>query len=167
MDRYRAPIALAPEDGEALWCVGALSRFKATAAQTEGAYSLVEDLAPQGSGTPLHRHDDDDEAFYVLEGEITFFLADTAPIHGRAGSFVHIPGGTIHGFRVESETARYLIITTPQHERFYRALGEPAQSLTLPPELPMDMEKIGAVCAAHGVEFAGPRPDDGCSTAVA
>jgi len=158
MDTSRTPVVLGPNEGEALWCVGALTTVKAAAEQTAGAYSLIEDLAPKGSGTPLHRHRKDDEAFYVLDGELTFYLGDGEPIRGSAGSFVHIPGGTVHAFRVDSDTARYLIITTPRHERFYRAISEPAQTRSIPPEAPMDMEMIGAACEAYGVEGVGPAP---------
>jgi hypothetical protein len=63
VDTNRSPVALGPADGEALWCVGALTTVKAAAEQTAGAYSLIEDLAPKGAGTPLHRQREDDEAF--------------------------------------------------------------------------------------------------------
>lgn len=159
MDTDRTPIARGEGEGEALWCAGALSVVKADAGQTAGAYSLIEDLAPKGSGTPLHRHREDDEAFYVLAGEMTFFLGDGEPFAARAGAFVHIPGGAIHAFRVDSDTAHYLIITTPQHERFYRAIAEPAARREIPPEMPMDMERIGAACETYGVEGVGPVPD--------
>ncbi len=158
MNADRIPIALDAEEGEALWCAGALSTVKAAAKQTGGAYSLIEDFAPRGSGAPPHRHVADDEAFYVLAGEVTFSLGAAEPIHARAGSFVHIPGGTVHAFRVESETARYLIITTPQHERFYRAIAEPARARGIPPDAPMDMEQIAAACLAYGVEGVDPPP---------
>ena len=122
-------------------------------------YSIIEDLAPKGSGPPLHRHQEDDEAFYVLAGEMTFYLGNDEPIRASAGSFVHIPGGTVHAFRVDSEMARYLIITTPQHEHFYRAIVEPAQTRSIPPETPMDMEKLGAASETYGVEGVGPAPE--------
>ena len=64
----------------------------------------------------------------------------------------------MHAFQVDSETARYLITTTPQHERFYRAISEPAQSRTLPPEEPPDMEKIEAAAQEYKVEILGPPP---------
>jgi quercetin dioxygenase-like cupin family protein len=159
MDTHRTAVALGPAEGEALWCVGVLTMVKAAAEQTAGAYSMIEDLAPKGAGTPLHRHREDDEAFYVLDGEMTFYLGNDEPIRASAGSFVHIPGGMVHAFRVDSETARYLIITTPQHERFYRAIAEPAQTRSIPPESPMDMEKIGAACEAYAVEGVGPAPE--------
>jgi quercetin dioxygenase-like cupin family protein len=160
MDTGRTPLVLGPAEGEALWFGGTLTTVKAAAEQTAGAYSIIEDMAIKGDGTPLHRHVEDDEAFYVLNGQMTFYLGDDVPLRADAGSFVHIPGGTVHAFRVDSETARYLIITTPQHERFYRAICVPAQHRGLPPETPMDMEKIGSACEAFRVEGVGPRPDE-------
>ena len=62
----------------------------------------------------------------------------------------------VHAFKVDSEIARYLIISTLQHERFYRAISEPAQSWTLPPQRPLDMEKVEAAAQEYGVEALGP-----------
>ena len=158
MDTGLIPYALGPEDGEAFWGFGSLWTVKASAEQTGGRFALIEELAPGGAGTPLHRHAEDDETFYVLEGEITFYLEDDHPVTATAGSFVHVPGGAVHAFRVDSETARYLIITTPQHERFYRAISEPARSRTLPPEAPLDMDKVEAAAREYKVEILGPPP---------
>jgi quercetin dioxygenase-like cupin family protein len=159
MDNNPTPYALGPEDGEAFWGFGSLWTIKASAEQTGGRFSLIEELAPGGAGTPLHVHREDDETFYVLEGELTFYLDEAQPIAASAGSFVHIPGGVVHAFKVDSETARYLIITTPQHERFYRAaFGDPAQSRNLPPEEPLDMERIEAAAQEYKVEMLGPPP---------
>ncbi len=150
---------LGSEDGAAFWGLDeALWWMKANAAQTHGQFSLVEEIAPRGEGTPLHAHAADDEAFYVLEGELTFTLGEEAPRQVTASGFLHIPGGAVHAFRMCSETARYLIVTTPQHERFYRAISQPAVSRDLPPREPMDMEMVLAACEAHGVEVLGPPP---------
>ena len=159
MEMNRRPLALGPGEGEALWLGRTLTLVKAAAGQTAGAYAMIEDIALEGEGTPLHRHREDDEAFYVLDGEMTFYLGNDEPIRASPGSFVHIPGGTVHAFRVDSETARYLIITTPQHERFYRAISEPALTRSIPPESTIDMAKIGAACETYGVEGVGPAPE--------
>lgn len=159
-----SPYTLGPEDGEFRWSMdGALSRFPATAEQTGGAYAVVEDRVVRNEGIPLHRHPGDDESFYVLEGELTFTLGDAPPFIAPAGSFVFVPGETVHSFRVSSDTARYLIITTPRHEQFYRAISQPAPSRDLPPAEPMDMEVIMQACEQYGVEILGdpPREDDG------
>ena len=111
-----------------------------------------------GMATPLHSQPEDDETFYVLEGDLTFYLEDGLPLAASAGSFVHLPAGTAHAYRVDSETARVLNVTTPQHEAFFRAAGEPAQSRTLPPQAPPDMDKLMAAANEYGVEILGPPP---------
>jgi mannose-6-phosphate isomerase-like protein (cupin superfamily) len=118
----------------------------------------VDERAYRGESVPLHRHEADIESFYVLEGEVAFFLGDDEPFVGGPGSFVHVPGGEVHGFRIESETARYLILTTPHHGRFYRAItvaslpdgGKPVDSV--------DGAQIGAAAREYGIEFVGPLP---------
>ena len=161
METSPSPYALGSGEGEARWGVdGALTTVKATGEQTGGRLAVIEDVAPRGEGTPLHAHREDDETFYVLDGELTFWLGDAAPVRGVAGSFVHVPGGVAHAFRVDSETARYLIVTTPRHGDFYRAISEPAPERILPRAAPMDMEKVEAACAAYGVELLGPPPGE-------
>lgn len=133
--------------------------MKATAEQTGGEFLLIEELAPQGTATPLHVHPEDDESFFVLEGEMTFYFADGKPIPASAGSFVYVPKGHVpHAFRVESKTARFLVLTRPPHERFLRAAAEPARARTLPPAAPIDMEKVMAAAREAGMEVLGPPP---------
>jgi quercetin dioxygenase-like cupin family protein len=159
MNTSPTPFALGSEEGEALWFSGVLVTMKATAEQTGGEFLLIEELASRGTATPLHVHPEDDESFYILEGELTFYLEDGQPIPASAGSFVHILKGYFpHAFQVDSETARFLVRTTPVHEHFIRAAAEPAQSRTLPPQEPPDMEKVGAAGAEYGVEILGLSP---------
>ncbi len=158
MDADLTPYALDPGEGEPLWFFGALATVKVSAEQSGGRFALIEQLAPRGMATPLHVQPEDDETFYVLEGELTFYLEDGQPIPASAGSFVHVPAGAPHAFQVDSETARVLDFTTPQHESFMRAAGEPAQERVLPPEGPPDMEKVGAAAKEYGVEILGPPP---------
>jgi len=93
MDTDPTPYALGPEQGEALWFFGTLATFKATAEQTGGQYSLVEQVAPRGVATPLHVQPEDHESFYVLEGELTFYLEDGRPIPAPTGSCTSLRGG--------------------------------------------------------------------------
>jgi quercetin dioxygenase-like cupin family protein len=153
-----APYALGSEEGEALWFFGGLVTVKASAEQNGGGFALTEQLFPGGMATPLHSQPEDDESFYVLEGEVTFYLEDGQPIPASAGAFVHVPAGVAHAFRVDSETARVLNVTTAQHERFFRATGDPAHSRTLPPPAPPDMERIMAAAQEYGVQILGPPP---------
>ena len=150
-----------PGEAERRWMGETSTNFLATGAQTGETFALVDEQARNGAGAPLHRHADDMESFYVLEGEITFFVGDGPGATAGAGSFVHLPGGTVHGFRVSSETARYLILTTPRHGQFYRAITLPSRVGGLQPLASIDGLQIGKACEEYGIQFVGPLPDAG------
>jgi quercetin dioxygenase-like cupin family protein len=157
--RLPAGYAFRPDEGEAIWLQGGLCFIKASAEQTGNQFCLSEQLMPRGMSTPIHIQPDEDEVFFVLEGQMTFYL-DGKLIAGPKGALVCIPRGAAHGFRVESETARFLVLNTPAgHEGWFRAAGEPAGSLTLPTE-PHDVDGAAAASRAFGYTTVGPFPDD-------
>jgi quercetin dioxygenase-like cupin family protein len=158
MNTDPAPYALGSEEGEAFWFSGGLVTVKASAQQSGGRFALTEQLFPRGIATPLHRQPEDDESFYVLDGEVTFYLEDGQPIPASAGSFVHVPAGVPHAFQIDSETARILNVSTAQHELFFRATSDQAQARTIPPDAPPDMERLMAAAQEYGVEILGPPP---------
>jgi quercetin dioxygenase-like cupin family protein len=142
-----------PDESELRWMGKTSTNFLATGALTGGGFALVEERSIRGVSVPLHKHDNDVESFYILEGEVTFFLEDKPGVQAITGTFVHIPKGTVHGFRIKSETVRYLILTTPHHAEFYRAITSPS------PEATVDDVVIGKACHEYGIEFVGPLPD--------
>jgi quercetin dioxygenase-like cupin family protein len=150
-----------PEEGELRWMGETFTYFLATGDQTGETFTLVDERARRGESVPLHLHREDMESFYVVEGEITFYVGDQAGVRAGAGSFAHVPGGTVHGFRIESETARYLILTTPRHGEFYRAITLPSRPGGLPPLESLDGSQIQKACRDYGIEFVGPLPEDG------
>src|SRR3990172_12183733 len=91
------PIALQQDEGEALWFLGVLATIKASAETTGGRVAVIEHLAPQGAGSPLHVHHPEDEWFYVTEGELTFWVGGRV-IAAPAGSFVYGPRDVPHTF---------------------------------------------------------------------
>jgi quercetin dioxygenase-like cupin family protein len=152
------PIVAGPGEGEALWFLGVLATVKASAETTGGAVAVIEHLAPRGSGSPLHVHTREDEWFYVIEGEVTFWI-DGKTIVAPAGSFVYGPKGIPHTFIVSSEQARFLLVTEPAgFEQFMRAAGEPAARLEIPPPAtePPDVAALTAAAAEFGIEITGP-----------
>jgi quercetin dioxygenase-like cupin family protein len=155
----QAPHVAVDGEGEALWFFGTLLLFKATSEQTGGRFSLCEQWGRRGMATPLHRQPADDETFVVLEGVMRFFLGDGPPVEGGPGMTVHVPAGAPHAIAVTSESARLLVLTTPNHEAFFRAAGEPASKRTLPPDAPPDMAKVAAAAERFGVEILGPPPE--------
>jgi quercetin dioxygenase-like cupin family protein len=76
--------------------------------------SVVEISAPPGDMPPLHVHPVDDEAWVVLEGEVSFFAGSNEPIRVAAGGVAFGPKSVAHTYRVEGdEPARILAICTP------------------------------------------------------
>ena len=112
-------------EGKALVARGSTMFFKATRASTNGAFSFMErTLPPGGRKPPPHIHTNCEEAFYVLDGEIEFFLGDDTVV-GRPGSFVLVPGGVSHTFGNAAPAAsRLLIIHAPAAEAYFVALQE-------------------------------------------
>jgi quercetin dioxygenase-like cupin family protein len=153
-----APIALGPGEGEQRWFLGALVTIKASADTTGGGVSVVEHLAPRGDGAPLHVHHDDDEWFYVLDGELTFWIDGAVTVAG-AGTFVWGPRDVPHTFTVSSETARFLLVTEPGgFDAFVRACSVPAPAAVLPPPAtePPDVAALARLAGEHGMEILGP-----------
>jgi mannose-6-phosphate isomerase-like protein (cupin superfamily) len=152
-----------PGEGEALWWFGALATIKATAEQTGGRYTLVEILAPEGEGV-LHVHHFEDEGFYILEGELTFYVGEQT-IKAQPGSFLFGPKDVPHAFTVDRGPARLLFVLSPAGmEGLIREMGEPARSLSIPPqpeEEPdeAEMERLMAIAARYGGEILGPPPE--------
>ena len=151
-------IAMQPGEGEALWFLGALATVKASSESTAGRVTVTEFLAPCGHGSPLHIRKDHDQSFYVLEGELTFWL-DGEMIAAPAGSYVYGPRGIPFRFTVSSEQARFLLVTEPgSFEEFMRALSQPAPEPTIPPAAtePPDIARLAATAADYGIEILGP-----------
>lgn len=76
------------------------------------------------------------------------------------GWCIQIPAEPTHGFRVESNTARYVIITTRHHVDFFLAVSETAERNELPPAEEPDYARIDAACAQFGVAFPGEWPEE-------
>jgi quercetin dioxygenase-like cupin family protein len=130
--------------------------------QVAGQMSVVEFAGPPGDMPPLHLHHTDDEAWYVLEGEMSFFVRGNEPTRIETGGIVFGPKGVPHTYRVEGEQdARWLAVCTPgDFERFVLAASRPAERPALPPhgDPPNEQEvaAITALAAEHGIELLGP-----------
>ena len=140
-----------------IWSFNTLMDVKASSEETGGALTVIDTWLTAAANPPMHTHHGEDEAFFMLEGEIEFFLADSPPRLARRGDFVFGPRGVPHRFEVRSPDARVLILGTPGGgERFFRAKGEPAASSAIPvPNLP-DVERVVAIAAAHNIEILPP-----------
>lgn len=126
---------LYPKEGPALWFHQALFSVKARTSDTDGQFSLFDQIAPRGFAAPPHYHSVVTDSFYIINGELDYAIGDTIYYGVTAGSFIYVPRMTRHEFRVISETAQFLLICTPggSFERYFEDLGSPAQEYDLPP----------------------------------
>jgi uncharacterized cupin superfamily protein len=119
--------------------------------------TLVERRAGRrGLMAPLHARDED-ETFRVIAGEVTFFVGDEL-VHARAGDVVVAPRGVPRTYRIDSDGARWLVLTrvasVRRFEDFGRALAPPLPTADWPS--PDELRSLSALAAANGIELLGP-----------
>jgi mannose-6-phosphate isomerase-like protein (cupin superfamily) len=154
------------DEGRATWFVNGLVTTKATAAETGRAYALAEHLVSAASNPPVHVHTDEDEAYYVLDGEMELEVGGVTTV-ARPGTYALAPHGRPHTFRVLTDTARVLVITSSpcgatagNFERFVETVGVSATAPVLPVPEPPDPVALTAAAAACKIEIVPPS----CST---
>jgi quercetin dioxygenase-like cupin family protein len=156
------PFQLPPDGGRTIWHLGgALMRFKAVSEDTNGQFWLAEQVSDKGYASPLHRHTKEDELFLVLDGELRVGVGEQV-MEVPAGGVAFAPRGLPHTFRVESPSARFLLLSTPGgFERWFFETGTPAEGVPVPPGLDEapDFGAIIASLARYGVDVLGGPPD--------
>ena len=156
-DSTPQPFVIGPEEGEAYWAHGNLTIIKATGEETDGSFSVVEQLLPADLSPPMHVHHEDDELLYVLDGRVLWEIGGER-MTATAGSTVYAPHGVPHSFLTEEETHWLLLTFEPGFERFFAEVGRPAESWTIPAEGPTeeDIAKMNELAEQYGLEFIGP-----------
>ena len=143
--------------GERLWFLGTLAIVRVPGEATGGRLAVIEFLFPHGASPPLHTHPQD-ESYVVLDGQLTV-QAGAERFELGAGGVATVPLGVPHSFRVDSDTARVLVLSTPAGiERFVRDGSVPASAPTLPPaDTPRpDPAELEQTFRRHGVVNVGP-----------
>jgi quercetin dioxygenase-like cupin family protein len=146
-----------PGEGERLWFLGTLATIKVPGEASDGRFALIEFLFPRYASPPLHTHPQD-ESYFVLEGRLTI-QAGGQRFDLEAAATALVPIGVPHTFRVDSETARVLVLSTPAGlERMIRDGAVPASTPTLPPaDAPRPApEELDRIFEAHGQVNLGP-----------
>lgn len=147
---------VSPGGGRALAVVGDVYRFLAVSEDTDGRYALWHATVSPGGGPPLHSHANEEEAFYVLSGTVTF-QADGVSRRLGPGGFAHLPSGTRHLFVNEGdEPATMLILVAPAGlEAMFGSVGrvwrDPA-TLPGPPDR-AEVERLIEVAPQYGIEL--------------
>jgi quercetin dioxygenase-like cupin family protein len=142
IETNQQPLVVKRGEGETIKALGSEITFLF---RVPGAWSLTQVSAPRGIGAPPHAHDFG-ESYYVLAGALAVTAAGNEIVIG-AGEFVHIPAGTVHGFKAISDAAaQFLVLQSPgDADEFFRACARDA------PNLPADLARVPEIGARHGV----------------
>jgi quercetin dioxygenase-like cupin family protein len=148
------PFIRAPTAGPSLNVLGVTHTYKATAAETGGSFSLWEAVVPPGAGAPPHVHAHEDEAFYVLSGELVVeFEGGAEPRRLAPGGFFFGARGRRHAFHnAGGEPARILILSAPSRGLDQMFADLDAVTATGAPQ----MDELAAVTARYGVTIEPP-----------
>jgi quercetin dioxygenase-like cupin family protein len=148
------PFVREPAAGSTLNVLGVTHIYKATGAETGGSFSLWEDVVPPGAGAPPHTHTREDEAFYVLSGELLFeFEGEPAPHRVAPGGFFFGARARRHAYRnVGDKPARVLVLSAPSCglDQMFAEL-DAATAAGMP-----DMTEVTAIAAKYGVTIEPP-----------
>ena len=126
------PKILGPSDGDTGFLTVIGVRFMVSGKESGGGFALVEHpMPPRALGAPLHRHNQEDEYSYVLEGRIGALLGDEV-IYGNVGDLIFKPRGQWHTFwNADDEPARILEIISPAgFEQYFREMVALPQDAT-------------------------------------
>ncbi|GAB3196831.1 quercetin dioxygenase-like cupin family protein [Pontibacter aydingkolensis] len=144
---------------EVLIWLGELAIIHATGKETNGKYCLIELYATKEGSPPWHVHLNEDEGFYVIDGELTILVGENT-YKAKKGDYLLAPQNIPHTYTVDSSGyARVLLICSPAgFEEAVRAMSIPATSLVppKPDSVEIDYEKIMTLAKEYGVEFIEP-----------
>lgn len=153
------PTIRTQSEGRTVAVVGDVYRFLATGDDTNSKYAMWEALVPPGGGPPPHIHSREEEAFYILEGEITFTINGNKVV-AFPGMFANMPVGTPHSFKNESDKPDKMLVSVAPVglENMFLEVGIPlADGATnaLPPTKE-EIEKLLRVAPGYGIEIRVP-----------
>jgi mannose-6-phosphate isomerase-like protein (cupin superfamily) len=137
--------------------------------QAQGRFSVVEHpMSPRALAAPLHRHHNEDEYSWIIEGRVGALLGDEV-LYGAAGDFMFKPRGQWHTFwNAGDEPARILEIISPAgFEEFFDELADLGgvdqiskanlDELCARYELEMDVDSVPELCKRFDLKFPGER----------
>ena len=138
-------VVLGAGEGKTISVLGNPYTYKAAKEKTRGAYALIEHTVA-GDGPPPHIHATEEEAFYVLEGELNVVVGETTATV-TAGAFVLVPRGTVHTYsKAGTAAAKVLVIISPAgFEKFFEEIAGPP-----------DLGKIKALASKYNLEIVEP-----------
>jgi quercetin dioxygenase-like cupin family protein len=148
-----------PGEGRTFAVVGDLYTFLATGDETEGRYAMWDAALFPGGGPPPHFHTREVEAFYVIEGEVTFQVSGERHV-AWPGTLLNVPTGVLHAFKNKTDRrARMLIWVAPAGlEKMFEEIGQSVvnQNAVPPTVTQADIDRILAVAPKYGIHIKIP-----------
>jgi len=152
-------IARAAGSGSATWAMGGLFESLVGGAETGGVLDVSLVTQPPGTAPPVHVHTREAEAWYLLEGTLTY-QAGEERVDLEPGGFIYLPRGIPHGFRTTgTEPVRYLALALPGGVMgLYDEVGTPARERRLPDGGVHgdDVARWLAAAPRYGLQVVGP-----------
>lgn len=163
-DELLKPFARNRGEGKSYWYNGNLMTFMLSGEESRGGLSITDVYFRTGEEPPMHVHHREDELYYVLDGELTFYVGDESH-EAQAGTLVFLPRDIPHSFWVKGQgMARMLLLWYPsgQLESYFGEAGELAKEAVIPPYSgPPDEETVARwsqLLENYGIEVVGPPP---------
>jgi len=141
--RHNAAMVVSRADGHVVHHPsGAVITIKVRSSDTGGAYSMLESTLPPGGRVPPHIHHREDEATYVLEGELTVEAGDSV-MRAEAGTYVVVPADMRQSFvNTGTGPCRFLTLFLPGgNEQFFEDAHELARTTGGAPS-PADVQAL-------------------------
>lgn len=143
----------------AVWSMGMLFERILGATESDGTMGMALITQPPGTATPLHVHHREAEAFYLLEGSMTYRAGEEL-FRLEPGGFIYLPAEVPHAFRITgNEPTRFIALATPAAIlSMYEEIGRPAEERRLPggPPTPVDVGRWMEAAGRYGIEVLGP-----------
>ncbi|NND23466.1 MAG: cupin domain-containing protein [Acidimicrobiia bacterium] len=149
---------LNPNNVRALKGGGVIITFLATSKDTNGLYTMFEAKGIAGMEPPPHIHANEDETYYILDGEF-YFKVGEEEFNAKPGDFVFLPRNVKHEFKVLSETFHCQVGLFPAGiDEMFLAMSDPHDSLEIPPidttpSSPEIMEQMMKLNQKFGISY--------------
>ncbi|MBU2940210.1 cupin domain-containing protein [Lacinutrix sp. C3R15] len=141
------PKIVKANEGNKLNVLGDNQNIKLSGKDTNGQYTLIEQNNEPGVGIPPHVHDNEDEVFQVLSGQVEMLVGDKTTIL-QAGDLIFCPKGVPHSWKVVGEEKSRAMLSI-----FPAGLEDMFKELAELPAGPPDMEKVSAICGKYNLKF--------------
>src|SRR5690348_9646680 len=166
--RSERRIATEPDSSPAWWFLDTLAVLRNPAGGPQSP-TVLELVVPPGGSPPRHVHQELNDAFYLLEGEVVLSCGDQTVV-ARPGTYAVVPQGSDHTFRVTSSVpARMLMIH--DDDSFLRMVqdgGVPTQEHVLPVagQVNLDFDTLSRLVEEHDSHVVGPPMEEDDARAV-